>query len=184
MSTTINETPRVWVGCLGCYNAGALVGEWIDAEDAEDVTVRGLHDANPQALTADPYASAHEELWCMDHEGFGGLLAGECSPAEAQRIAEAIAGLDSWTPVAAVAAWIANGNGELLDDLSGFDDDYAGEWSSEVEYAQDFAEQVGAIDDDARWPATCIDWERAARELFMDYWSAEAPDGGIYVFRS
>ncbi len=28
--------PRVWVGCLGCYNAGVLVGAWVDAAEAED----------------------------------------------------------------------------------------------------------------------------------------------------
>ena len=30
--------PRVWVGCLGCYNAGRLVGRWVDAEDAADLS--------------------------------------------------------------------------------------------------------------------------------------------------
>lgn len=38
-------------------------------------------------------------------------------------------------------------------------------------YARQFAEDIGAIEDDARWPATCIDWEHAARELAMDYTS-------------
>jgi hypothetical protein len=41
------------------------------------------------------------------------------------------------------------------------------------EFAQELAEEIGAIPDDASWPATCIDWEQAARELQMDYVSAE-----------
>lgn len=36
-------------------------------------------------------------------------------------------------------------------------------------YAQELADDIGAIDHDAGWPATCIDWEKAARELAMDY---------------
>lgn len=27
---------KVWVGCLGCYNGGALVGEWFDAGEAPE----------------------------------------------------------------------------------------------------------------------------------------------------
>ena len=30
----VGGTPRVWTACLGCYNAGALVGDWFDAIDA------------------------------------------------------------------------------------------------------------------------------------------------------
>ena len=36
-------------------------------------------------------------------------------------------------------------------------------------YAQEFAEDIGALPRDAEWPATFIDWERAANALKMDY---------------
>ena len=42
-----------------------------------------------------------------------------------------------------------------------------------IEYAQDLAEDIGAIDANASWPNTCIDWEQAARDLQMDYTSVE-----------
>ena len=42
-----------------------------------------------------------------------------------------------------------------------------------VKYAQESAEDIGAIDDDARWPHTSIDWDDAARDLRMDYTSIE-----------
>lgn len=38
-----------------------------------------------------------------------------------------------------------------------------------VDYAQELAEDIGAINVDASWPHTCIDWEQAARDLAMDY---------------
>lgn len=37
------------------------------------------------------------------------------------------------------------------------------------EYAQQLAEDIGAIDWNATWPLYCIDWEHAARDLQMDY---------------
>lgn len=51
------------------------------------------------------------------------------------------------------------------------------------EYAQQFADDIGAINSDASWPNNCIDWERAARELQMDYTSVDY--GGVtYWMRS
>lgn len=38
-----------------------------------------------------------------------------------------------------------------------------------VDYAQQFAEDIGAVETDGRWPLYCIDWEAAARDLAMDY---------------
>lgn len=37
------------------------------------------------------------------------------------------------------------------------------------DYAMELAEDIGAIDGNATWPNTCIDWDQAARELQMDY---------------
>lgn len=37
------------------------------------------------------------------------------------------------------------------------------------EYAQELADDIGAVPNDARWPLTCIDWKKAARELSYDY---------------
>lgn len=41
------------------------------------------------------------------------------------------------------------------------------------DYAQEFAEDIGAINADASWPNNCIDWEQAARELQVDYTSLD-----------
>lgn len=50
------------------------------------------------------------------------------------------------------------------------------------EYAQNYAESIGAIDRDGGWPACCIDWERAANQLMMDYSSVDY-DGETYYYR-
>ncbi len=51
-----------------------------------------------------------------------------------------------------------------------------------VEYAEQLADDIGAINRNATWPLTCIDWEQAANELKVDYTSAEF-DGVEYWFR-
>ena len=73
---------------------------------------------------------------------------------------------------------------------NGGDEQWEGAWypvalisdSYFKEYAQELAEDCGMISNNAKWPCTCIDWERAVRELQMDYTSADF--GGVtYWFR-
>jgi hypothetical protein len=49
------------------------------------------------------------------------------------------------------------------------------------DYARELAEDIGAISPNAQWPNTCIDWERAARELAMDYTSVDFLGHSYYV---
>lgn len=51
------------------------------------------------------------------------------------------------------------------------------------EYAQELAEEIGAINPEARWPLGCIDWDQATRELQMDYTAVEF-DGITYWGRA
>jgi multidrug efflux pump subunit AcrA (membrane-fusion protein) len=50
-------------------------------------------------------------------------------------------------------------------------------------YAREFANDIGAMPNDAQWPCTCIDWAQAASELQQDYASVEF-DGVTYWIRS
>ena len=68
---------------------------------------------------------------------------------------------------------------ELLAELEGTggDEQWRGDWypvtlirdSYFKAYAQELAEEIGAVDADAKWPNNCIDWDYAARELRYDY---------------
>lgn len=52
-----------------------------------------------------------------------------------------------------------------------------------VEYARQFAEDVGLVSRRRSWPSNHIDWEAAARSLRMDYFSVDF--GGVeYLIRS
>ena len=52
-----------------------------------------------------------------------------------------------------------------------------------VTYAQELADEIGAIPKGATWPITCIDWDQAADELQRDYTQVEF-DGNTYWIRS
>ncbi len=74
----------------------------------------------------------------------------------------------------------------LLGELkgNGGDEQWQGDWypvtlirdSYFKEYAQQLADDIGAIDASAGWPMSCIDWDQAARELQQDYSSVEFGD--------
>lgn len=93
----------------------------------------------------------------------------------------------------ALREWDADNGAELAalkalaDEASG----YAADWqygeqlirdSYFKEYALELADDIGAIDRNASWPMTCIDWDQAASELQMDY-SAVDFDGVTYWIR-
>ena len=52
-----------------------------------------------------------------------------------------------------------------------------------TDYAQQLAEDIGAVSADATWPNNCIDWDQAARELEVDYTRVDF-DGVDFLFRS
>lgn len=70
--------------------------------------------------------------------------------------------------------------GEEYATVDNFEESYVGQYDSDKEFAQQFAEDIGAIDNiGTQWPTYCIDWEYAARDLMMDCWEED----GFY-FRS
>ena len=87
---------------------------------------------------------------------------------------------------------------ELLEELTGLKEfttyatSYSGGWNSGatliaddyfVDYAKEYAENVGAIEEEARWPATHVDWDAAADDLRTDFTSVEDPDGNTWWVR-
>lgn len=89
-----------------------------------------------------------------------------------------------------LASWMED-NEEELDALSAFVDYNRELWRHGEtliredyfeDYAQELAEDIGAIGKDMPWPCTCIDWEQAAQELKQDYTESEF-DGTTYYWR-
>src|SRR5699024_12880003 len=108
--TNTDTTPRAWIGCLACDNNARLVGEWFDAETADEVTLADVHGG------AHRVHSGCEELWVMDHENIP--ASGEMSPSAAAEWARVLlAGPEhqrdamcSWTTS---CRCVAEGTGDL-----------------------------------------------------------------------
>lgn len=174
-STVAVVRPRVWVGCLGCYNAGRLVGRWVDAERAANLTSEELHG----------YPSAHDELWCLDTEGFP-YGTGEVSPSVASKWGELYGevGEALWP---ALVSWVESGcyvvDADELPCVSDFEERFCGCWESETDYANQLAEEMGVWDEVPEHLHSYVDVQKWWRDERLDYSITEAPNGGVCIFR-
>lgn len=162
---------RIYVGTYAKYNDGNLFGEWLDPEDYSEAeefyaACRELHKDE-----ADP------ELMFQDHEDCAGY------------VSESHIDSDFWE-------WLDLDEGEREmvqvyreheDTSADFDyirEAFQGRHGSPEEFAEQLAEDIGAIDRNARWPLSYIDWSRAADELRHDGYSFARHNGETWVFRS
>ena len=172
MSTTTTE-PRIYVACLASYNAGRLVGEWIDAGDADS-----MREDVAAMLAASPIPNA-EEFAIHDHEGFGPVELGEYESLE--KVAELAAGINEHGE--AFAAFAANEGLEYLD-AERFEDAYCGEYGSLADYAANLAEELGQLEEIPEMFRYRIDWDGIGHDLDCEgYWTAAAGLGAVHVFR-
>ena len=94
---------------------------------------------------------------------------------------------------AALAEWDAE-NMEELESVEAFADEcenYADDWrhgatliaeSYFTDYAEQLAEDIGAVESCAPWPLSCIDWDAAADDLKQDF-TAVTWDGCTFYVR-
>jgi antirestriction protein len=125
MNDTIEITdPKAWVGCLGCYNSGSLNGAWVDGLEAGDISKAVKIKTGAPAIYGENcpvcIKCGSDEFWVFDHEGFNGLISGECSPSEAQEKAELLASVEEGEREA-FTAWLSTGGSE---DVEEFRDSY------------------------------------------------------------
>jgi hypothetical protein len=183
MTTVTTTEMRVWVGCLGCYNAGALVGKWVDAIEAETVTVEVLADLIRAEFegtdvlaehdgTWHPQASPHEELWCLDTEGLEPFIEGECSPSAAQRLAEQVGELAEYEMDVLLAYVDALGRHnwdagvDWSDVAAEATEAFVGRASSLAAWAEEFAEDTGTLKEMRTWQNPRTFREEVGREDF------------------
>jgi len=64
----MNNTPKIWLGCLAAYNAGNLHGEWIDLpRDADEMQA-----AQDKIIKSSPAVDS-EELFVADYDNCANL---------------------------------------------------------------------------------------------------------------
>ena len=191
MTTTTESTPttadvRAWVGCLGCYNNGDLVGEWLDAEQCGDLVEAGLQirarDEEGELGDLCPRCGA-EEFWVMDHEGLpAAVLGGECSPWQFHELATA------WETVESpemVAAYLENMDETVTAEnlaklIEQAQDAYTGH-ETVLGYAEELIEDSGARKKLPEFLRYYIDAQAFARDLVL---GGDVFECGGFVFRN
>lgn len=157
---TINETPSAWIGCLGCYNSGALVGKWIAGLECDDLEAAGLTDSAGKCNRC-----GADEFLAMDHENFLGLLdGGEPNPRECYEAALQLDEVEEYERDI-LKAWLSNG---MEFDLDAMRDAYIGEFDSDEDMAQDYLDNTGALADMPDFLSRYFDLTAYARDCMHD----------------
>ncbi|WP_179220102.1 antirestriction protein ArdA [Rhodococcus sp. NCIMB 12038] len=172
------DVPRVWIGCLFHYNAGAPVGEWFDAIDADRVGVADVHRSGP------PVTSDCQELWCMDSANIP--TDDEMSPAHAAVWGKALARFPD-EKRQAFCAWLRGGDyvvgKDSVSNVDSFDEHFCGWWPSFADFSYGVA-QSSLLRDVSAELALYFNHAAYASDLEVRYTTVDAPDGGVFVFRN
>lgn len=153
----MNESPAIYVGTYRKYNEGSLFGAWLNLDDYSDQSEFYEAATKLHSNESDP------ELMFQDWENIPSQFIGESYiAAEYWDYLDAINNSHLDEAVFKAAA-------DLDIDYNMVEELYEGEYSSDEDFAQCFAENIGSLDENASWPNNCIDWERAARDLMFDY---------------
>jgi antirestriction protein len=173
MTTATATATRIYVGTYAKYNAGSLKGKWLDLEDYADADEFA-------AACAELHADEHDpELMFQDWEGIPEGMIGE-SHLSAD-VWEWLAMDEDDREVLAMYRAAVDSTATLEAAQEAYQGNH---YSSEQDFAQELADDLG-IEIGNTWPHNCIDWEQAARDLFMqDYTSHRDSAGNLWVFRA
>ncbi len=165
---------RIYVADLAAYNSGKLHGAWIDAS----LDVDEMQAALAKMLDASPEGFAEE--WAIhDYEGFEGL--GICEYEGLESVHEKAQFIESHGKLGALVAdhWC----GDLEEAARALEENYAGEHTSLVDYAQDLTEETGDV---PQHLANYIDYERMGRDMELggDVYTLETGFEEVHVFWS
>lgn len=163
---------KIYVTCLAAYNNGYPHGAWIDAEqDAWEIyaDIR-------QMLAVSPVENAEE--WAIhDHEGFEGASVSEYMGIE--QVAELAAFIAEHGEI---GAKLVEYFGGLTEARQAIEDNYAGQYSSLADFAEELTGETTPIPESLRY---YIDYERMARDLeISDVFVIETGFEQVHVFWS
>jgi len=159
----IPDGPRLYVACLAAYNNGYLHGRWIDATTPDEIweQVRAM-------LAASPIPEAEEHA-IHDYEGFE-----SCNISEYASFETVCDLADFIAEHGALGAKLYRHFGDDLEQARAAFEDYAGEYRSAAEFAEQLHEDSGTeIPPSLQY---YIDWQALARDMALN--------GEIMVFQT
>ena len=157
------DRPRIYVACLAAYNNGGLHGRWIDATTPDEI-----RDEVRAMLAASPEPDAEE--WAIhDYEGFEGANLSEYASFET--VCELA---DFIVEHGELGGKVLSHFGDDLGEARAAYEDYAGEYQSAADFAEQLHEDTGTeIPESLRY---YIDWQALARDMALN--------GEIMVFKT
>ena len=154
--TTLNKLePAVYVGTWEKYNNGYLAGAWLKLQDYKDAEEFYKKCKDLHSDEVDP------EFMFQDIEN---MPLGFSKNEDVKEAYEQLEVIDSIE----LDAEIIKAGIECEIEPEKIDECYAGSYASDIDFAVELADSCG-FEEPASWPNTCIDWERAARDLMFDY---------------
>ena len=171
--TEINiDNPCIYVANLGAYNAGRLVGKWLDLTTFK--TAEELQEAVDRI--ANYLGSIYGDEWAI-HDYSHCVNMGENPDLEkllevAQKCIE-----EGYDKIKAFLEIYS------IEDLDYFDDSYQGEWDSFQEYAENYFDECYLFDV-PEYIQPYIDYKKFAEALSDDHQEVDAPNSGVFIFRS
>lgn len=207
------ETPQVWIACLASYNAGRLVGEWVDATDidnfneaVERIKVEAVKAARAEGESA-LYFPVPEEFAIHDYNNFPRSLVSQFGEyPNWKHVVQAATAIEEQGDM--FLAWL-----EFRDSIDFDEEDivercqeqFCGNADNEESYAEEYVSMCGGWAgvptqmDNPAYPfhshekyinpweelTNYIDWESIAQELFdHGTMSLVTVNGTGYVFGS
>lgn len=192
----MSNTPQIYIACLASYNNGEHHGEWMDADDGEDVIndkIAALllksrfpnvtidcpeecegEDSTCKVCKGTGKCRSAEEFGIFDTSGLCGLV-GEWTPiSEVCEVAEAV---EKYGEVFAIATEYWDG----LEDAINAMERYRGAWNSAADYTQEFYEECYSEAMEAMPNALqdAIDWDSVSNGMGI----TEIRSGGmVHIF--
>jgi antirestriction protein len=174
--TKTTTTPQLYVGTYAKYNSGSIAGEWVDLTQFSDADEFLQHCAEIHKDEEDP------EFMFQDYEGFPKSFYSES--ANSKDIESLFNFLSMDEDERKLVEMYADATGYSVDEctLDAANDAFHGTADSEADFAEQTAEDTGAIPKDIpSW--IVIDWEATWKcNLRYDYNTATDEDGTIYFF--
>ena len=164
------DTPRIYVGTYNKYNSGSIAGQWLDLEDYVDSSDFYEACAKLHSNEADP------EYMFQDYEGFpAGLY---CESGNIDAIYEFIELEDFEREIVEVYLDYETGSTE---DYSRIVERYQGQYDSLSDYAYEYCESTGCLNDVPELVSYHIDYESMGRDLCANMTEINV-NGSIWLF--
>ncbi len=166
------DQPQIYVACLAAYNNGKLHGAWIDPTQEPEEILEQI----ALMLSKSPEPRA-EEYAIHDHEGFYGLEIKEHTNIEDVH-EKAMFILEHGELGAELYSYYG---GSLEEAKTALDENYQGEYESELDYATTFFDEcyLDTVPENVRF---YIDYESFKTDIFIDTCFSIELGGKSHIF--